>query len=144
ANMGSMRAISRSASRRPGARRRRRSRSRRAGRRPDKLARQLLCSGEIAGVMNMVTIFRRALPLTLAALSAPVVAQGFQDLEMLGRRLAAALGAKFGGPGGPRTQLDRRLRLAACPQPATIEEPAMGAVTVRCVAHGWRIRVPLV
>ncbi len=92
----------------------------------------------------MVTIFRRMLPLMLAALSAPAVAQGFENLEMLDSRVAAALGANVGEPGGPQAQLDRRLRLAACPQPATIEEPAMGAVTVRCVAHGWRIRVPLV
>lgn len=91
----------------------------------------------------MVTIFRRALPLTLAVFAAPAAAQGFEDLEMLDSRIAAALGANVGEPGGPRTPLDRRLRLAACPQPATIEEPAMGAVTVRCVAHGWRIRVPL-
>lgn len=91
----------------------------------------------------MMTIFRR-LPLwALAAVAAPVAAQSFENLEMLDSRIAAALGANVGEPGGPMAPLDRRLRLAACPQPATIEEPAMGAVTVRCVAHGWRIRVPL-
>ncbi len=91
----------------------------------------------------MVTIFRRTLPLTLAALAAPAAAQSFENLDMLDSRIAAALGANVGEPGGPMAPLDRRLRLAACPQPATIEEPAMGALTVRCVAHGWRIRVPL-
>ncbi len=92
----------------------------------------------------MVTIFRRALPLALAAFSVPAFAQGFENLEMLDSRIAAALGANVGEPGGPQAPLDRRLRLAACPQPAAIEEPALGALTVRCAAHGWRIRVPLV
>lgn len=91
----------------------------------------------------MVTIFRRPLLLALAAVAAPAFAQGFENLDMLDNRIAAALGANVGEPGGPMAPLDRRLRLAACPQPATIEEPAMGALTVRCVAHGWRIRVPL-
>ena len=91
----------------------------------------------------MMTIFRHLLLLALAAVAAPAAAQGFENLDMLDSRIAAALGANVGEPGGPQAALDRRLRLAACPQPATIEEPAMGAVTVRCVAHGWRIRVPL-
>jgi flagella basal body P-ring formation protein FlgA len=98
---------------------------------------------EIFGVMAMVTIFRRVLPLALVVLTAPVFAQGFENLDMLDSRIAAALGANAGEPGGPMAPLDRRLRLAACPQPATIEEPGMGAVTVRCAAQGWRIRVPL-
>ncbi|MDQ8757180.1 flagellar basal body P-ring formation chaperone FlgA [Sphingosinicella sp. LHD-64] len=90
----------------------------------------------------MVTIFRRALLLS-AAIAAPALGQGFENLEMLDSRVAAALGANVGEPGGPAAPLDRRLRLAACPEPATIEEPAMNAVTVRCPAQGWRIRVPL-
>lgn len=90
----------------------------------------------------MATIFRRALLLG-AAVAAPAFGQGFENLEMLDSRIAAALGANVGEPGGPVAPLDRRLRLAACPEPATIDEPAMGALAVRCVALGWRIRVPL-
>ncbi len=90
----------------------------------------------------MATIFRHALLLG-AAVAAPAVGQGFENLDMLDSRIAAALGANVGEPGGPVAPLDRRLRLAACPEPAAIDEPAMGALTVRCAPLGWRIRVPL-
>jgi flagella basal body P-ring formation protein FlgA len=93
----------------------------------------------------MPPIFRRLLLIpALAAGAAPLAAQGFENLEMLDSRVSAALGAGIGEPGGPTRPLDRRLRLAACPEPASIEEPAMGAVTIRCTSLGWRIRVPLV
>jgi flagella basal body P-ring formation protein FlgA len=101
------------------------------------------------GVIFMVPNFRRLLLLS-AVLAAPVSAQssqrvaGFENLEMLDSRISAALGAGIGEPGGAVTPLDRRLHLAACPQPVEIAEPAMGAVTVRCTSLGWRIRVPLV
>lgn len=95
----------------------------------------------------MVPIFRRVLLLAMAV-AGPAAAQrgatAFENLDMLDNRVAAALGANVGEPGGPVTPIDRRLRLSACPQPATIDEPALGAVTVRCDALGWRIRVPLV
>jgi flagella basal body P-ring formation protein FlgA len=91
----------------------------------------------------MVPNFRR-LALLPALLAAPLSAQGFENPEMLDSRIAAALGAGIGEPGGAAAPVDRRLRLAACPQPAEIAEPALGAVTVRCQPLGWRIRVPLV
>ena len=91
----------------------------------------------------MVPIFRR-LALMAAAVASPALAQGFENLDMLDSRISAALGAGIGEPGGAVSQIDRRLRLAACPQPVEIAEPAMGAVTVRCQPLGWRIRVPLV
>ncbi|MFN3944661.1 MAG: flagella basal body P-ring formation protein FlgA [Allosphingosinicella sp.] len=96
----------------------------------------------------MMPIFRRlaALPLLTVPLltAAPAGAQTFEDVGRLEARVAAALGAGIGEPGGPAAPIDRRLRLAACPSPATIDAPAMGAVAVRCEALGWRIRVPLV
>ena len=91
----------------------------------------------------MVPNFRR-LVLLSAVWAAPVAAQGFENLEMLDSRISAALGAGIGEPGGAATPLDRRLHLAACPQPVEIAEPVMGAVTLRCQPLGWRIRVPLV
>lgn len=92
----------------------------------------------------MVPIFRRvALPLALLALPLPALAQGFENLEMLDNRVAAALGANIGEPGGATTPIDRRLRLQACPQPVEIGEPAAGALAVRCVPLGWRIRVSI-
>lgn len=91
----------------------------------------------------MTPIFRR-LALLAAAAGAPASAQTFENLPMLDSRISAALGAAIGEPGGAVTPLDRRLRLAPCPQPAEIGEPAAGALAVRCAAQGWRIRVPLV
>lgn len=90
----------------------------------------------------MVPKFRRLL--WLAALAAsPAFAQSFENLAMLDSRVSAALGAGIGEPGGAATAIDRRLHLAACPQPAEIAEPLGGAIAIRCAAQGWRIRVPL-
>ena len=92
----------------------------------------------------MVPIFRRfALPVLALAAPLPALAQGFENLEMLDNRVAAALGANIGEPGGATTPIDRRLRLQACPQNVEIGEPAAGAVAVRCVPLGWRIRVSI-
>jgi flagella basal body P-ring formation protein FlgA len=90
----------------------------------------------------MTTIFRH-LMLIAAAIAAPASAQSFENLDMLEGRLVEALAAGIGEPGGPSGPIDRRLRLAPCPQPAQIDAPALGAVAIRCPALGWRIRVPL-
>lgn len=90
----------------------------------------------------MATIFRHMMLLT-AVLAAPAAAQGFEDLDALETRLVAALGADIGTPGGPLRPLDRRLKLAACPSPATVEPGPLGAAVVRCESLGWRIRVPV-
>lgn len=66
-----------------------------------------------------------------------------ENLDALERRLVIALGADIGQPGGPVTPLDRRMRLAACPQPAEVEPPYAGAAVLRCATTGWRIRVPV-
>ncbi|HYJ52928.1 MAG TPA: flagella basal body P-ring formation protein FlgA [Allosphingosinicella sp.] len=91
----------------------------------------------------MTPIFRR-LALLSAAAAAPALAQGFENLDALDSRIAGALGAAIGEPGGAANALDRRLRLAPCPSAATISEPMQGAVTVRCDAIGWRIRVAVI
>jgi flagella basal body P-ring formation protein FlgA len=92
----------------------------------------------------MTPIFRRLALLAATAAAAPALAQGFENLDALDSRIAGALGAAIGEPGGAANALDRRLRLAACPAPATISEPLQGAVTVRCDSIGWRIRVAVV
>jgi flagella basal body P-ring formation protein FlgA len=93
----------------------------------------------------MVPIFRRILLfLVLLIQPLPAAAQGFENLEMLDNRVAAALGANIGEPGGATTPIDRRLRLQACPQPVEIGEPIAGALAVRCAPLGWRIRVSIV
>ena len=91
----------------------------------------------------MVTFFRRMAPLLLLAGSAAGAA-GFENIGMLEMRLTGALGAGIGEPGGPTRPIDRRLKLAACPQPATFGAAQMGAATIQCEPLGWRIRVPLI
>lgn len=86
------------------------------------------------------TIF---LVLLLAAGIAPAAIPGFQDLDVLDRKIAISLGADIGQPGGAATGVDRRLRLAPCASPE-VEPPIGGAVAVRCPSLGWRVRVPLV
>ncbi len=51
--------------------------------------------------------------------------------------------APLGQPGGPLAPIDRRLKLAPCPQTPTVETPQMNAATVACPSLGWRIRVPV-
>jgi flagellar basal body P-ring formation protein FlgA len=89
-----------------------------------------------------VTIFRRLAPALLLAGTA-AQAQSFQDIADLEIQVQASLGAGIGEPGGPAQPIDRRLKLKPCPEPATIDPPALGAVAVRCQSLGWRIRVPL-
>ncbi|MFS0737606.1 flagellar basal body P-ring formation chaperone FlgA [Sphingomonas sp. 1P06PA] len=88
-------------------------------------------------------MIRLSAPALLLA-AVPAAATPFQDLDAIEVQVTAALGAGIGEPGGPAAPIDRRLKLAACPQPLSVEPPAMGAVAVRCAAIGWRIRVPLV
>ncbi|MGZ8281512.1 MAG: flagella basal body P-ring formation protein FlgA [Allosphingosinicella sp.] len=78
-----------------------------------------------------------------ALAAAPALAQSFEDLDQLETQVTASLGAGIGEPGGPARQIDRRLRLRSCPEAISVEEPAMGAITIRCQSIGWRIRVPL-
>lgn len=90
-----------------------------------------------------MTVFRRLAP-AIMMIGTAANAQGFENISMLEMRLTAALGASVGAPGGPARPVDRRLKLAPCPQPASFEPPALGAATIRCEPLGWRIRVPLV
>lgn len=89
-----------------------------------------------------MTIFRRLAP-ALLLVGTAANAAGFEDIDLLEMRLTAALGANVGEPGGPTRPIDRRLKLAPCPEPAAFEPPALGAATIRCEALGWRVRVPL-
>lgn len=89
---------------------------------------------------------RYALPLlalSAAGAAVPAAAEPFQNIDALEMRVVAALGAGIGEPGGPMAPIDRRLKLAQCPQTVAMDPPAMGAIALRCPAAGWRIRVPL-
>lgn len=87
-------------------------------------------------------IFRHLMPTFLPMLLQAAGAGGFENPEALDGAIAGWL-AQEGGA-AEAVPVDRRLRLAACPVPAVIEPGQGGALTVRCVARGWRIRVPLV
>ncbi len=92
----------------------------------------------------MTTTFRHLIALAALTGAAPAYGAVFENLDQLDIAVAAALGAGIGEPGGPARPVDRRLKLAACPQPVVVEAPALGAVAVSCPAIGWRVRVPLV
>lgn len=90
-----------------------------------------------------MTVFRHLMLTAAFAAPAAVQAQAFQNVDQLETALVAALGAGVGEPGGPAAPIDRRLKLAQCPQAPVFDAPMLGAVAVRCVSLGWRIRVPL-
>ncbi|WP_336959944.1 flagella basal body P-ring formation protein FlgA [Sphingobium aquiterrae] len=70
--------------------------------------------------------------------------QKFENLDRIDSLVAMTVGANMGQPGGPVAAVDRRLKLAACPQVPNVDGPVFGAAIVKCDALGWRIRVPLV
>ena len=81
----------------------------------------------------MMTIFRHGLMLVMLT-PVSVHAGTFQNLDVVDARATEAAGT------GTRP-VDRRLKLAACPDVLIADAPAMGAVTVRCAPLGWRVRV---
>ncbi len=74
--------------------------------------------------------------LPIALLAAPLSAQQFEDVAALDVQVAAV--AEAAQP------IDRRLKLARCPESVVIDPPALGAIALRCKSLSWRIRVPLV
>lgn len=58
----------------------------------------------------------------------------FEQLEALDQNIARYADAE---------PIDKRLKLAQCPQFPIIAPPVDGVVIVRCPALGWRIRVPV-
>lgn len=75
----------------------------------------------------------------LAALAAAVMTPGsYQDLDLLDARVASMLGG-----GRTAVPIDKRIKLAACPDEPEISPAQGGALAVRCAALGWRIRVSL-
>ena len=82
--------------------------------------------------------------LTLFGLwSAPAQAQQFENLDRLDSIVAMTVGANIGQPGGAAAPVDRRLKLAACPDMPQVSGPVFGAAMIECKPLGWRIRVPL-
>jgi flagella basal body P-ring formation protein FlgA len=70
--------------------------------------------------------------LLLLAIATPPT---FEDLDLLDERVAAV------APNA--SAIDKRLKLAHCPDAPIIAPPAGSALIVRCPAVGWRLRVPI-
>lgn len=70
--------------------------------------------------------------------SATATAAPFQDLDALDARVTASLSGSAAA-----VPIDRRIKLAPCPDDPEISAPAAGALSVRCPALGWRLRVTL-
>jgi flagellar basal body P-ring formation protein FlgA len=66
---------------------------------------------------------------------AAAVSPAFEDLEILDERVLAI--SNHAEP------IDKRLKLAECPDDPVIAPPVGGSVVVRCAALGWRLRVPV-
>lgn len=81
----------------------------------------------------------RIIPLALAALASPALAQGFADLDEVDRQVTAFAGQ-------PAPPVDRRLRLARCVAPLVLDwyGTTRQAVQVRCpAAGGWTLYVAM-
>ncbi len=76
-------------------------------------------------------------------ISASAYAQQFENLDRLDSIVAMSVGANIGEPGGAVAPVDRRLKLAACPQVPQMSGMMYGAAMIECKPLGWRIRVPL-
>ncbi len=76
-----------------------------------------------------------------SAFATPAFGQAIEDLDQLDSRVQRLTGAAPGQPGGAIAPIDRRLRLVACPQPASIEWSGSDSLAIRCPVVGWRLRV---
>ncbi|CAN5360670.1 hypothetical protein BH09PSE3_BH09PSE3_13980 [soil metagenome] len=89
----------------------------------------------------MASIYRRfATGTFLIAIAAPAQSQNgpWQNLDAVD----AVIVASVGGGGVPRA-VDRRIKLAKCPDVPVVGAVIGGSVAVVCNALGWRIRVPV-
>lgn len=79
----------------------------------------------------------------IALSSVSIAAQPYEDVTALDLKVVEITGSEIGKPNGALAPIDRRLKLAQCPEAIIVETPRLQAVTLRCAALGWRIRVPL-
>jgi flagellar basal body P-ring formation protein FlgA len=70
--------------------------------------------------------------LLLLAIASP---PAFEDLDLLDKRVTAV------APNA--SAIDKRLKLAQCPEEPVVAPPAGGSLIVRCPAVGWRLRVSI-
>lgn len=85
-------------------------------------------------MMIDTALAQAALPLILLAGASP----GWEDWQEIDRRAQAVAAAVDRIP----LPVDRRIRLARCPLPATIALLDDSALAVRCDPLGWKLRLP--
>jgi flagellar basal body P-ring formation protein FlgA len=71
-------------------------------------------------------------------LAAPAIANDFEDFDRLDARIAELAAAS----GEKADAIDRRIKLARCPEAPALEKSGIGMIAIRCTALGWRLRVP--
>jgi flagella basal body P-ring formation protein FlgA len=80
---------------------------------------------------------------SLAALAAGIPAasaqQATEDWQAIDRLTAMVANAM----GRTATPIDRRIKLARCPEQATVSAVDAQTLAVRCPSLGWRLRVPM-
>jgi len=92
----------------------------------------------------MTRPFLAALPALLIATPALAAPGPIQDTIAIDRAVASFTGHATGDAGGARTEVDSRLRLAACPMVSMAwRSEAHDAVVVNCTGPEWRIFVPV-
>lgn len=85
-----------------------------------------------------------ALPALFIASPALAAPGPIQDTISIDRAVASFTGHATGDAGGARTEVDSRLRLAACPMVSMAwRSDAHDAVVVTCTGPEWRIFVPV-
>lgn len=85
-----------------------------------------------------------ALPAMMLAAPALAAPGPVQDTIAIDRAVASFTGHATGDAGGARTEVDSRLRLAACPMVSMAwRSDAHDAVVVTCTGPEWRIFVPV-
>ena len=85
-----------------------------------------------------------ALPALLIAAPALAAPGPIQDTIAIDRAVASFTGHATGDAGGARTEVDNRLRLAACPMVSMAwRNDLHDAVVVTCTGPEWRIFVPV-
>ena len=68
--------------------------------------------------------------------SAQQTSEDWQTIDMLTQAVANAMGRSA-------TPIDRRIKLARCPEQASVAAIDAQTLAVRCAPLGWRLRVPM-
>ena len=68
--------------------------------------------------------------------NAQQASEDWQTIDMLTQAVASAMGRTA-------TPVDRRIKLARCPEQASVTAIDAQTLAVRCASLGWRVRVPM-